>query len=347
MKQFTAFGMLFFLFTFSGNAQILLDENFDYPAGDSLTAHGWLRHSGSQGQPLVVTPGLTFPGYPLSGTGNAARLDTVGTSGIDVNKSFAPDSSNNVYAAFMVTVLYVAPDTGDYFFHFSTSPLSTSYFRAKVFAKNSSGVLKFGITKGANTGVYASGNYNFNTTYLLVVKYAFLTGSGTDDQVSLYIFNTSIPITEPATPTIGPLSESINDISSAGTVALRQGVINVRPVLVIDGVRVFKSWANIVSVIPISSIAEKFSLKQNYPNPFNPATTIEFSIKENSFVIVDVYDILGRKVTSAINENLASGSYKYIFDGGELSSGIYYYALTAIARNGNTYTSTKSMVLIK
>lgn len=347
MRKFTLFGILFLLLTFSTYAQVLLDENFDYPAGDSLTAHGWLRHSGTQGQPLVVTPGLTFDAYPLSGIGNAARLDTIGTSGIDVNKSFTPDSLNNIYAAFMVKVLYAAPDTGDYFFHFSTSPLSTSYFRVKVFAKSSSGVLKFGLTKAANTGVYAAGNYSFNTTYLLVVKYTFLTGSGTDDQVSLFVFDTSIPGTEPATPAVGPLTESSSDLPSAGTVALRQGVRNIRPVLIIDGIRVFKSWANIVSVTPISSVAKKFSLLQNYPNPFNPSTTIEFSIPENAFVAIDVYDILGKKVTSAIGENLNSGSYRYTFDGSTLSSGVYFYTLIANSKNGIVYSSTKSMAIIK
>jgi len=346
MRNLIVFGILFHLSALPGNSQVLLDENFDYPEGDSLTAHGWLRHSGSQGQILVVTPGLTFPGYPLSGIGNAARLDTVGASGIDVNKSFTPDSSNSVYAAFMVNVSHIASDTGDYFFHFSTNPISTSYFRAKVFAKDASGILKFGLTKAANTGVYANGNYFYNTTYLMVLKYRFVPGSSTNDEVSLFIFSTTIPDTEPA-PTIGPLTESASDMSRVGTVVLRQGAAIIRPILNIDGIRVFKSWANIVAVTPISSIADKFCLTQNYPNPFNPYTTIEFSIPENSFVVINIYDVLGRKVSSAIGENLNQGSYRYSFNGEEISSGIYYYTLTARSYRGHIFTATKLMVLLK
>lgn len=346
MKLISHFIILFvFSAAISLQAQVLLDENFDYPAGDSLTAHGWVRHSGSQGQPLVVSPGLTFTSYPLSGIGNATRLDTVGVSGIDVNKSFTADSSNNIYVAFMVKVLYAA-STGEYFFHISPSVIGTT-FRAKVFARDSSGSLQFGITKAANTGIYASGGYSYNTTYLLVVKYKFIAGTTSDDEVSLYIFNTNIPNTEPSTPTVGPLTETTADLSNAGTIALRQGVNTQRPILILDGIRVFKSWTNIVSVRTISSVAEKFTLKQNYPNPFNPSTEIEFSLPRTSFVNLKIYDAMGREVRELINENISAGTHTVSFNASGLSSGVYFYRINVNAGRGETYTSSKSMILTK
>ena len=85
-----------------------------------------------------------------------------------------------------------------------------------------------------------------------------------------------------------------------------------------------------------------FNLNQNYPNPFNPNTSISYSIPENAFVTLKIYDVLGNEVEVLINEQKESGNYQIDFNASELSSGIYYYTLTA----GN-FTSTKKMSLIK
>ncbi len=85
-----------------------------------------------------------------------------------------------------------------------------------------------------------------------------------------------------------------------------------------------------------------FSLNQNYPNPFNPFTNIGFWIPDFGFVTLKVYDVLGREVAMLVNEEKPAGSYKVKFDGSNLSSGIYFYRLTA----GN-YTMVKKMVLMR
>ncbi|MBK6915050.1 MAG: T9SS type A sorting domain-containing protein [Ignavibacteriales bacterium] len=89
-------------------------------------------------------------------------------------------------------------------------------------------------------------------------------------------------------------------------------------------------------------IPTDFSISQNYPNPFNPNTNISYSIPENAFVTLKIYDVLGNEVEVLINEQKESGNYQIDFNASELSSGIYYYTLTA----GN-FTSTKKMSLIK
>ena len=329
------------------SGQILFDENFSYPSGDSLTAHGWLRHSGTQGQILVATSGLTYSGYPLSNIGLSAKLDTVGSSGIDINKPITtPDSTNNVYVSFLVNVSY-ATSAGEYFFHVGNTTLATT-FRGKVFAKDTLGTLRFGISKTSNTGTYSPVAYNYGTTYLIIVKYKFNTGSTIDDEVSMFVFNAGIPGSEP-TATVGPLTEATanGDLSNFGTVVLRQGVNTARPILLIDGIRVFKTWGNLVSVSNISTVAENFSLSQNYPNPFNPSTKINFSLPERSFVTMKVYDMLGKEVMTLVNSNYSAGTYAVDMNAAALSTGIYMYSVEARTESGNILKDTKKLTLVK
>lgn len=93
---------------------------------------------------------------------------------------------------------------------------------------------------------------------------------------------------------------------------------------------------------------EYYSLSQNYPNPFNPTTAIRFSLKENSFVKLNVYDLKGREVANVINDRRDGGNYEVSFDANKfsLSSGTYFYRLEVQSSNNN-FTETKKMLLIK
>jgi hypothetical protein len=90
-----------------------------------------------------------------------------------------------------------------------------------------------------------------------------------------------------------------------------------------------------------SVIPDMIALSQNYPNPFNPATIIKYQVPEDAFVIIKVYDILGKKVRTLVNEK-AAGYYSVNFNGSNLSSGIYFYSIAA----GNFY-QVKKMILAK
>jgi hypothetical protein len=87
---------------------------------------------------------------------------------------------------------------------------------------------------------------------------------------------------------------------------------------------------------------KKYLLIQNYPNPFNPSTTIKYDIPEMNFITIKIYDILGRDVAILVNEEKLSGNYEVEFNGKNLTSGIYFYQLSA----GN-YTEAKKMILLK
>ena len=91
-----------------------------------------------------------------------------------------------------------------------------------------------------------------------------------------------------------------------------------------------------------NDLPKSFSLEQNYPNPFNPSTTIEFSIPRQSFVTLKVYDLLGRDVTTLVNEELQVGSYKTQFNASKLASGVYLYRL-----NVNGITQTRKLTVMK
>lgn len=119
-----------------------------------------------------------------------------------------------------------------------------------------------------------------------------------------------------------------------------------------------------IGIKPISNkIPDEFQLYQNYPNPFNPVTKIKFEIPTplsppfnqmshpargrgdgaaGGFVQLIIYDILGREVSTLVNEQLKPGSYEVEFDGSNFASGIYFYRLIA-----GDFIQTKKMVLIK
>ena len=94
--------------------------------------------------------------------------------------------------------------------------------------------------------------------------------------------------------------------------------------------------------VKVTPRVKSYSLEQNYPNPFNPATKIEYSIPEDGFVTLKVYNAEGKEVKRLVNENKAAGSYEVRFDALKLPSGIYFYRLET-----GSYTSVKKMILMK
>jgi hypothetical protein len=85
-----------------------------------------------------------------------------------------------------------------------------------------------------------------------------------------------------------------------------------------------------------------YRLNQNYPNPFNPITTISFTLLENSFVILKVYNVLGGEIATLVNELKEPGNHNVTFDASRLVSGVYYYEI-----NVNNLKTTKKMLLAK
>ncbi len=101
-------------------------------------------------------------------------------------------------------------------------------------------------------------------------------------------------------------------------------------------------------------VVKEFALEQNYPNPFNPTTEIRFSVKENSHILLKVYDVLGREVKTLVNKEVNNGQYTITWNGDNnagqrVSSGIYLYRMEAVPSGGNSgrFIQSKKMLLIK
>jgi Secretion system C-terminal sorting domain len=90
------------------------------------------------------------------------------------------------------------------------------------------------------------------------------------------------------------------------------------------------------------NVAASFQLYQNYPNPFNPSTTIKYSINEKGYVKLAVYDLMGREISSLVNEVKTPGQYSVRFNGDKFSSGVYFYRLTV-----NNNSLVKKLLFLK
>ena len=96
------------------------------------------------------------------------------------------------------------------------------------------------------------------------------------------------------------------------------------------------------NVVEVTKVVTSYALAQNYPNPFNPTTAITYSIPQNSFVTLKVYNVLGSEVAELVNGEVQAGVHKVNFNGFDLNSGVYFYTIKA----GN-FSETKKLMLMK
>lgn len=154
--------------------------------------------------------------------------------------------------------------------------------------------------------------------------------------------------------TIGPIDMSNHNktICIDSSFYAPSGVWWWSPGIIVDwsGVRCFTCInPNPTDVDEIYSdqLPDKFLLSQNYPNPFNPETKIDYTIKRRSNVTISIYNLIGQKINSLVNEEKPAGNYYVTWDGSDfagkkVASGIYFYRLRA-----DEYTETKKMILMK
>ncbi len=99
---------------------------------------------------------------------------------------------------------------------------------------------------------------------------------------------------------------------------------------------------NITGVSENTKSSQNFSLSQNYPNPFNPMTTIKYRIAKEGFITLKVFNMLGQKVVTLVNQDQKPGNYSINFNATCLASGVYMYRI----KSGD-YSLTKKMELLK
>lgn len=235
MKHISTF-FLTLITTFSFGQQ-LFKESFPYSEKTFLTANGWTAHSGTGTNAMSVGAGLSYTG--IASEGNAALI---GTSGEDVNKAMSQSvNSGVVYTSFLINVS-AAQDAGDYFFHLGPKDLGSA-FRSRVFAKKSGTGFMIGLAKSStNPPNYGTEIYQFNKTYLIVLKYTFKSASQANDNVVIFV-NPLIELSPSAPTVVGSEGDNSENI---GTVALRQGNASNAPTLRIDEIRVGLTWADVM-----------------------------------------------------------------------------------------------------
>ena len=300
MKKSLLFKKIFVLITaiFTlwqiGNGQELLLENFNYPAGALLTANGWTAHSGSGTQPIdVIVPGLSFTGYPSGNIGGAAQLDNTGE---DVNRTFTEIAYEPVYVAFLFKVNAL---TDGYFLHLGQTVTGSTHI-AKVFTKTSGTNFLIGITKlSESTPTYSTTEFTVGTTYLAVLKYNIIDGP-TNDEVSLYVFDSSIPAEEPVTATIPAFTNTLSDYP-IGSVALRQYSASQR--IIVDGIRVGTFWLEAISdIYPPVATFNPVDLAFHIPLNVNPTIAFDEAVRKTDgteLVNADLAALVTFKKTNA------------------------------------------------
>ncbi len=289
-------------------AQTLLTENFDYPAGTFLNAVGWNAHSGTAEPVSVVVPGLTFTGYPLSNIGGAAHLDNTGE---DVNKTFTAQTTGSIYVAFMVKFGQLHEG---YFLHLGQTVTGSTHFgRVWSIPMPEIGKHKFGLTKTNEETTVSSTVFDKSKTHLVVLKYKIVDGT-TNDEVSLFVIDGTIPANEPATATIPAFTTTAADYSP-GSIALRQFAW--LQDITVDGIRIANSWAEAVSAPTAAEVefipANRISL---YPVPSGKEIFIS-NVKD--VTAIEVFDIYGRMQMMEI----CDGAVSKRMDISRLTSGIY------------------------
>ena len=144
----------------------------------------------------------------------------------------------------------------------------------------------------------------------------------------------------------------INSTVSGGNVIMpnigdTNFVLTKRPITPADTFYFATNKAYIIADVKNENfLAQNFKLFQNYPNPFNPVTTIKFVIPTtiNGLVTLKVFDILGRKIATLVNEAMIPGTYSFAFNSKEynMASGVYFFRLQV-----GGFTNTKKMVLLR
>lgn len=161
----------------------------------------------------------------------------------------------------------------------------------------------------------------------LLIEICFNNSAGTTNS-TVYSTNT----------TANTVYHNATNITGDGCVDITGGTAsNVRPNLHLMWIPVPTNVKNVSNEVP-----PNFNLHQNYPNPFNPVTRINYEIPEAGFVVLKVFDVLGKEVITLVNSQQEAGNYLIEFNASNLPAGIYFYRI-----NCNGFTDTKKMILVK
>jgi hypothetical protein len=242
---------------------------------------------------------------------------------------------------------YQREATPDYQFRFAAFQDATgAQVRTETFSNTQFSGLE-GVVVGGATVVELLDDGSGNTIgwkMLALMPLDAIAVDGTNDEV----------ITVPASDEIKlvPVNFAVNDADGAGNTRTSQILSTKKPSADGNWWNTPAQWMTVamvgralaVSNELVSNVAEEFRLEANYPNPFKGETTFRFALPSPESVTLDVYNVLGQRVTRLIDgEVLGAGVHRVGFDGRGLASGTYFYRIQA----GDDHVQTRQMMLIK
>lgn len=223
---------------------LIKKEDLNYPTAGNLTAvtgGAWAAFSQSLVNPIqYITTGLTFSGYTGSGIGGALVTTNYTGNAEDATWSFPAQTSGVVYTSQMINFAS-APTTADFFLSIGDGTTGTPTYYNRIYARANGGQMVIGLGRNSATATYSTTNLDYGTTYLLVHKYEFTTGTS-----SLYVLSGAPSVIEPPTPNAISATAGA-DPTSLTRVVIRQST-NLPLKATIDGIRIATSWKEAVGL---------------------------------------------------------------------------------------------------
>jgi uncharacterized repeat protein (TIGR02543 family) len=224
------------------------EENFDYGACDvndivdNTTL--WTEFSSTSSEfKYNSSAGLSYTGYPSSGIGGSMQY--LNANGQDIRREISSTgvTSGELYSSFLLNM--VSASTVDYFFSFMDNASPPNYY-GRVNMRTSGSGFQLGVQKFTGTVQWNPTVFSFNTTYLVVVKNEFVSGS-TNDVFSMWVFNSGVPATEALAGTPIQATTSDTDPAPSATPALRYIALRQtgKENGFVDGIRVATSWESL------------------------------------------------------------------------------------------------------
>jgi len=308
--------------TFATGVQSFVDTN--------VAAEGWYEYK-LRGSIDVAASNTVYYG-PFS--------TTVGEFAVS-----SPQLSEVIYDDGIPEVFYVVDFTyndNKFGIRFTPAAYPAKVYRVKAFTNNGQSPILVSVHKDSSglPGVMVAGPYVGESHQVSGIDSFLVTIPGTEPPTitsgDFWIVLSFLP-TSPGAPGIGADATQPLNLRSwfylgatgwsqlAGADLIVRAFITGQPLDVSDG----------------AGLPAEFALSQNYPNPFNPSTTINYQLPISNHVSLRVYDLLGREVSTLVNETKEPGSYSVNLDAANLSSGVYFYKLSA----GSVVLTKKLMVL--
>jgi len=299
-----------------------------------------------------------------SGTAHVNENGVIANDADCSAKAYVAMDANNLYVAFDVTDDVVSVDTTALDYEQDAPDLFIGLYdwRGKFHSGLSSGTkpdyhLRFSQNRIQFDGINKTFTYATagNPNYIWVQK---IIGSGyiVEAKIPFTAFVSARPADKLFAPKEGmriPIDFEINDRDNKTAADFRDGMLCYSPLNNDNSYSDMWHWSYtwignlmkpVVSVEQVSAVPMKYSLLQNYPNPFNPSTQINYSIEKAGQVSLKVYDMLGRVVSTVVNEHQTAGTYTVSLNmaGQGFSSGVYFYRLET-----GSFVSTRKLILLK